>query len=125
MSSPPDLSPYLLSEFRKLVPRLRAVERESFRPVFQIETIIGRLDVTPIDDFIACRFDDVEKAKKHFGITTIQQGRLNPFSGKWNWHWFEGVTYQSRPTKENVTKGIDKILADLVKEIEALLPVAV
>ena len=35
---------------------------------------------------IMCRFEDVQEAKKY--LQHDHNGRLNPYSGKWNWHSF-------------------------------------
>jgi hypothetical protein len=51
---------------------------------YDIETSLGTLVVTPYDNWIACHFKDVEKAKQH-----LSGDRLNKFSGKWNWHSHE------------------------------------
>lgn len=58
------------------------IKAEGFK--YHIETCIGTLVVTPYDNWIACHFKDVEKAKQH-----ISDDRLNKFSGKWNWHSHE------------------------------------
>jgi hypothetical protein len=47
---------------------------------WQLDTIGGLLDITPYEDWVACRFDDVARANE-----TIQFGSLNHHSGKWNW----------------------------------------
>jgi hypothetical protein len=47
---------------------------------WQLDTIGGLLDITPYEDWVACRFNDVERAN-----ATIQFGSLNHHSGKWNW----------------------------------------
>jgi hypothetical protein len=48
---------------------------------YQLNTNIGILSINIQDGWIACRFEDVGKAKgANLG------DRLNPFSGKWNWH---------------------------------------
>jgi len=49
-------------------------------PHFLIETKAGQLSVRIYNDWLACRFDDVARAKN-----TVPSGSLNPFSGKWNW----------------------------------------
>jgi hypothetical protein len=37
---------------------------------------------------VYCRFDDVEAARKWFGVGQYDHdSRLNPHSGKWNWHF--------------------------------------
>lgn len=35
--------------------------------------------------WVHLRFEDVAKAREYFGIDSIGY-RLNPYSGKWNWH---------------------------------------
>ena len=49
---------------------------------WEIETIAGAMRVTPYDTWVACRFDDVDAAKQR-----VRFGTLNPWSGKWNWHF--------------------------------------
>jgi hypothetical protein len=62
---------------------LGAVNTGGWYPL-QIETVAGALDLAPQDGWLACRFVDVERAKSLLGCTW--GGRLNPVSGKWNWH---------------------------------------
>jgi len=59
---------------------------------YEIETKGGKLRITLHEDehsmesgiySVFCRFNDVEKARKYFGIHSYQ---LNPHSGKWNFH---------------------------------------
>jgi len=50
---------------------------------FEIETKAGNLHLTPYDTWVACRFDDVERARTIVG----NDGRLNRCSGKWNFHF--------------------------------------
>lgn len=52
---------------------------DSFMP-WVIETKAGTLRASIQDDWLACKFDDVAKAK---GLAL--SSRLNPYSGKWNW----------------------------------------
>lgn len=47
-----------------------------------LPTVAGVLRLHPYDNWLAGRFDDVEAAKAQVG-----HGQLNPFSGKWNWHF--------------------------------------
>ncbi len=47
-----------------------------------LQTLAGPMKVIPFEDWLACRFIDVERAKK-----LSPPGSLNPFSGKWNWHY--------------------------------------
>ena len=51
---------------------------------FSLDTPLGPLGATPYDDWIACQFKDVAKAKQH--LPHGYADRLNPHSGKWNWH---------------------------------------
>lgn len=48
---------------------------------YQLNTNIGILWISIQDGWIACCFEDVEKAK-----SANLGDRLNRFSGKWNWH---------------------------------------
>ena len=57
---------------------------------WQLDTIGGLLDIKPYEDWIACRFDDVERANEQ-----IRFGQLNRYSGKWNWHFV-------KPTADDV-----------------------
>lgn len=51
-----------------------------------LATKAGPLTLKAVDcEFIHCRFEDVEKAKDHLGHSP--NSRLNPYSGKWNWHF--------------------------------------
>ncbi len=46
---------------------------------YALDTIIGVLWITPYDDWIACRWDNIDKARAA-GLG------CNPYSGKWNHH---------------------------------------
>lgn len=63
--------------------RLGAVDSDHFYPL-RIETAAGPLDLWPQDEWLACRFVDVERAKALLGAGW--HGKLNPISGKWNHH---------------------------------------
>lgn len=63
--------------------RLGAVESAGLYPL-RIETAAGPLDLWPQDNWLACRFVDVERAKALLGDGW--HGKLNPISGKWNHH---------------------------------------
>jgi hypothetical protein len=73
-------------------------------PHFLIETTAGELSVRIYEDWLACRFDDVARAKK-----IAPWGSLNPFSGKWNWMGldtlpaFEQAISRIMPTPEVTT----------------------
>lgn len=48
----------------------------------QLDTRAGLLELSPYEDWVACRFEDVARAN-----VEIHHGQLNPYSGKWNWHF--------------------------------------
>jgi hypothetical protein len=79
----------------------------AFRPTYVLGTIYGPLEVTPADDFIAARFEEVDKAAKGFGVTGIFQHRLNPYSGKFNFGqgMLFGLRDQDRPEAEDYVQG--------------------
>ena len=68
----------------------------------QYDTAAGLLEIHPYDDWIACRFDDVERAKAQ-----VSSGYLNRYSGKWNWNFVA-------PTLQDVDF--------FINEVERLLP---
>jgi hypothetical protein len=116
-----------------VIPRLDALgataRDRAWEPGLQrtLETAIGKLDIHVIDgDWIACRFDDVEKAKEHFGVRGLGCGRLNPYSGKWNWHHFEYAPVDSqgriRPRKV-LEAALETLAKEFLEEIETILPV--
>lgn len=51
---------------------------------YAVETVAGTLCLNIHDNWIACRFGDVARAKQHF--RSGYYPRLNPHSGKWNWN---------------------------------------
>ena len=53
---------------------------------FSLDTPLGPLGASPYDDWIACQFKDVAKAKAKQHLPHGHADRLNPYSGKWNWH---------------------------------------
>lgn len=52
----------------------------------ELQTRAGRLKITLYDTWFACRFDDVEEAKRILWGSDPNR-TLNPFSGKWNHHF--------------------------------------
>lgn len=48
-----------------------------------LDTPLGPLRIRVHENWIHCRWQDVEKAKKYLG--DAHYSRLNPYSGKWNW----------------------------------------
>lgn len=55
----------------------------------QVLTRAGILSVGVHDDWLACRFEDIELAKHVLGVDS----NLNPHSGKWNWHGLDVLPY--------------------------------
>ena len=72
---------------------------------FVLITPIGQLIIWIYDCWIACRFEDVHAA------TVFTKGVCNPFSGKWNWHYYNDV----------VTLNNGLVIGDYVHAIESLL----
>ena len=60
---------------------------------YTLTTVAGNLYVTVYDDWIACRFEEPERAK------AISDTRLNPYSGKWN-HHYDDAEFKSRRTTQ-------------------------
>jgi len=61
---------------------------------YAVATVAGSLYVTVYDDWIACRFEEPERAK------AISDTRLNPYSGKWN-HHYDDADFKSRRTTQH------------------------
>ena len=59
---------------------------------YAVATVAGNLYVTIYDDWIACRFEEPERAK------AISDTRLNPYSGKWNHHYDDAEIQPTGPT---------------------------
>ncbi len=64
---------------------------------WQLDTCAGLLEIHPYEDWIACRFDDVELAK-----AKVSSGDLNCYSGKWNWNFVA-------PTRHDVDYFINQV----------------
>ncbi len=60
---------------------------------FTVATVAGTLRVTVYDNWIACRFEEPERAK------AISDTRLNPYSGKWN-HHYDLAEFRARRTTQ-------------------------
>jgi hypothetical protein len=56
---------------------------------YKLQTAAGPLRVQPRGNWIACRFEDVERARKV--LPNVFQSRFNNHSGKWNF-WFGRIT---------------------------------
>jgi hypothetical protein len=59
---------------------------------FELETTAGKLTIGPSGNWLACRFDDPDRAAA-FLRTWMNWNNLNPYSGKWNFHYF-GADFQ-------------------------------
>jgi hypothetical protein len=59
---------------------------EKTGPEFVIQTVLGALSVVPHGDYITCRFEDVDQAKRTLPYYPSVAGhpRLNGYTGKWN-----------------------------------------
>lgn len=119
-----DLTKRVLAGLTALQERLHLVKVETHHcPQFAVNTVAGILFITPMDDWLACRFEDVTLATKHLR-THDEGGHLNPYSGKWNWHWFNHMPQDCQDqTRLNMESGIDNMLHDFAFAIEDLLPV--
>jgi hypothetical protein len=61
---------------------------------YEMDTPAGLLHLSVYDDWVATRFDDVKQAT----TATKTIGRpCNPFSGKWNFHYFDGSVKSLKP----------------------------
>lgn len=76
--------------------------------MYTVETTLGTLEVSVWNASIMCMFDDVARAKAHFG--NYPNGRLNPHSGKWN--WMGGMSHEGDMTD----------LQDFGHALERILP---
>jgi hypothetical protein len=61
-------------------------------PEHTLLTRAGTLTVTVYENWLACRFLDIQHAKRYLGDRTKDRdSRLNPHSGKWNFHFTTGT----------------------------------
>lgn len=74
---------------------------------YLLETTAGTLRVHVYDDWLACRFQDVGKALAVLSGPSL--GRLNRWSGKWNFHFFGEWT-------------VDEAVMEFDREVGELLP---
>jgi hypothetical protein len=94
---------------------------------YRIKTKLGALDVSlhEGDDqpWLAAIWDDVEKARVHFGVKKVlpQLNRLNPYSGKWNWHWFQQWPQGNKARKADRIEAGRKMIAAFVEEVKELV----
>ena len=117
------LQSHLSKTLAPMLVKIGARKVSDDREEYKIKTVVGELFIHIRDNWVHCCFEDVAAARKHFGDHGFQC-RLNPCSGKWNWHHFDvdPKVLAEKPTVE----GHLKLLADTVwREIEDLTPEAV
>jgi hypothetical protein len=77
---------------------------------YAVATVAGKLYITIYEDWIACRFEEPERAKATGDM------RLNPYSGKWN-HHYDDAEFKSRRTTRHCVDyffmELDRYLPDL------------
>lgn len=75
----------------------------------ELDTPAGLLRISVYDDWVATRFDDVARGK----VFAAACGRpCNPFTGKWNFHYFNGTIESLNP---------DAVILDLSFYLDWLL----
>jgi hypothetical protein len=117
LTVPKALKPYLAKTLAPMLLDIGARKVSESREEYKIETTIGELFISIYDNWVHCCFEDVAAARKHFGDHGFQC-RLNPCSGKWNWHFWD---VRSDQTTKNWRKETLKLLAETVwREIEDL-----
>jgi hypothetical protein len=56
---------------------------------FELETEAGKLSVIPSGNWLACRFEDPDRAAAFLRARPwMPSHNLNTYSGKWNFHYF-------------------------------------
>jgi hypothetical protein len=94
---------------------------------WRIQTVAGPLEVTLYEGsdagpWLACCFADVGQAREHLGIRAGDcSTRLNPWSGKWNWHWHEFGPYTLRPSKAEKLAAGRQMIAAFCSEVQLRL----
>ncbi len=93
-------------------------QKNEFRPpTYSMLTILGEMQITPYDDFIAIRFvGDLTLAQSYFGKTSMDFGFHN---GKWN---IQGVQRKGKTASE-YRETMFKLLTCKLKEIVNILPI--
>ena len=75
----------------------------------ELDTPAGLLQLTVYDDWVAGRFEDVNLAA---ALTKTIGRSCNPYSGKWNFHYYDGTIASLNP---------DAVILDLSFYIDWLL----
>ncbi len=91
-------------QIRAFLLRNGATEQLNKAYEYAIITKMGPLQVSIYPDWVACRFDDVDRA-----VAIIGRHGMNPYSGKWN-HLFDVSYFQS---KEMASRAVATFEADL------------
>ncbi|WOB06512.1 hypothetical protein [Piscinibacter gummiphilus] len=76
----------------EMLGRLGAKESKLTWYELQLDTRIGPLLLNPLDGWLAARFDDIQRAAALLNPGGNWTSRLNPHSGKWNFHFDDTVT---------------------------------
>jgi hypothetical protein len=119
---PKALQSYLAKQLAPMLLKEGARKVSESREEYKIQTVIGELFIHIQADFVHCCFEDVAAARQHFGDHGFQH-RLNPCSGKWNWHVWD--VQRDPDAVGNWRKNVLKNLAEIVwREIEDLTPKA-
>jgi hypothetical protein len=116
---------YLEKHFADIADDIRAVQVPcNYGPAkYEVQTIVGLLTIHVYDDWLACRFAETERPNAHFGVRYSDPCiRLNPYSGKWNWHWFECMPHGTKWTKANKAKGSALLLTTFQNAVDRILP---
>lgn len=93
-----------------------------------IATGIGPLELMLYDSdaagpWIAAVFIDVDRAREHFGARPGDHStRLNPYSGKWNWHCHEFAPRARRHSRAERQDAGRKMIAAFVRDVQKTLP---
>ena len=91
-------------QIRAFLIRNGATERLNKAYEYAISTKLGTLQISVYLDWVACRFDDVDRA-----VAVIGPHGMNPYSGKWNHHY--DVSYFQ--TQEMASRAVATFVADL------------
>lgn len=83
---------------------LGATPAEGNQYRFELTTSVGVLRLQSYGSWIACCFDEPRRALHVAGA------RLNPFSGKWNWHWLADGESSALSALQNEIRGLARQL---------------
>ena len=83
---------------------------------FAIMTKMGTLQINVYPDWIACRFDDVDRA-----VAVIGRIEMNPYSGKWN-HLFDVSYFQSKESASQAVATVEVEIGRYLLATERAVP---